>query len=167
MLKRSVELILVRGSNHARTILMSERGASKHGAGTIAFPGGHVEHLDSEERDETLCEAACREASEELGSAIEQAVRTAFDSGQVAVAAIVDDLRQHGSQYIHTAFTITVPEGVEPDAAAVDSSEHVDLRWRRLEEINSLVNSGRIYPPHQAQLHAYLMGGGRYIEQHD
>lgn len=161
-LRRSVEAILVRGEGESQQLLMSKRGPAKHGAGTVALMGGHIEEANG--RSETLREAVCREVDEELGRELAEAVRAAFQLGKATIAAVVDDLRQEGVYYLHTAFMIPIPHSIEPDPDAIDSAEHVDLHWYTRSDVNELLQGGKIYPPHVAQIQAYLVGGGRYAE---
>lgn len=161
--KRSVELVLVRESAEGKQVLMSQRGPKKHGAGTFALPGGHIERLDAEDRMETLGEAAYRETTLELGAPLAEAVAKAFKLGIVAVVAVVDDLRQH-DQYLHTALAIQVPDGLTPDPDAPEAWEHTDLRWRSMQEVSDLSASNKIYPPHIEQVKAFLADEARYAE---
>ena len=160
-LKRSVELVLVCETAEGKQILMSQRGPKKHGAGAYALPGGHIERLDTEDRMETVGEAACREAMLELGAPLAEVVAKAFTLGKVAVIAVVDDLRQD-VQYLHTTLAIQAPSGLAPDPEAPEAWEHTDFRWRSMDELSELTMSSKIYPPHAAQVEAFLAGEARY-----
>ncbi len=154
-LKRSVELFLIRESGGERQILMSQRGPQKHGAGTFAVPGGHMERLGSNDRWETLSEAARREARLELGDALADVVDDAFRRRQVRVMSVVDDLRQK-VQYVHTAFAIQVPDNIDPNPNAAEGWEHSNLRWRSVQEVAELSAADKIYPPHADHVKAFL-----------
>lgn len=157
-LRQSVELLFVRGEGEEQKLLTSKRGPQKHGAGLIAVPGGHLEHL------ETVQQAAIRETTEELGEAMGQAVLAVLSQNQGIVGARIDDLRQEGILYQREALIINLPDGVEPDPDAIDQHEHVDLCWRSKAELKTAAAQGNIYPSHAVQIESFIAGTHPYIE---
>lgn len=160
-LKRSIELFIIKDGTH---LLMSKRGPMKHGAGKFAVPGGHIDWNTQLDRWETYAECAVREATEELGAQLGEAVAIAFQTDKVSVGAVVDDVRPSASppvHYLHIALIIDIPGDIEPDYAALDAHEHVDLGWHLIQEVGTLTKS-QLYPPHFQQICAFLNGDHRY-----
>lgn len=164
-LKRSVELIFARTNPGGyREILMGERGASKHGAGKIAVPGGHCEWLKEAGRWETRQEAAIRETEEEIGSEFAGVVRQAFSTGSVTVVSVVDDIRE-STLYDHLVLLFSVGQGIEPDPNATNADEHTDLQWRSVHGITDI--GERLYLSQRRQLYSFLIGDHRYVQIDD
>lgn len=140
-LRRSCEMLFVRNGE----ILLGKRGLSKHGAGTWALPGGHVE------LGEAADEAVIRETREELGVELSTIAANILRSGNCTVI-VVDDRRPDAKppvHYVHTAFTITVPSGVE--AVNQEPSACVELRWFPKTELPI----DNLYPPHVRVITSY------------
>ena len=162
--RQSVKLLLVHGSGDNRQLLLRQRGPAKHGAGTVALPGGHIEYAEDANRLETIREASVREAREELGDAIADTIAVAFDKDLARIAACVDDVQENGVQYRHIAVQIPIANDVEPDLNAVDHDEHTDLHWRPVTEVARLLQEDKIYPQHRTQVLSFVREAALYTD---
>jgi ADP-ribose pyrophosphatase YjhB (NUDIX family) len=128
-------------------ILFGKRASGRHGAGTWALPGGHVES------DETADEAAIRETREELGDNLAIAAAQVIKSGKFTVA-VVEDRRPTAAppvHYVHTSFTITLPRSIE----ALNQEPHTCEALRWFPKTKLPIN---VYPPHIAVIRNYVEG---------
>lgn len=119
--------------------LMGRRRGS-HGAGTLAFPGGHLEH------GETVAQAAVREVREETGLTVEVSPHILYVSESPLHGGIVDGQGMHYLTLVVRGRivpgTSTIPQEIEPD-------KFTDLRWVPWLEMASL-NPGILFAPAQA-----------------
>jgi len=138
----AVEALLVRDGK----ILLSRRGPDRHGAGTWALVGGHVEN------GELACDALLRELREELGDAFADAL----DPAGFELASFVDDRRPSAEPpvlYVHASFVVEVPPDAEPVNA--EPSLCAELSWF---STLALPAEHQLYAPHRAPLENYLTG---------
>lgn len=104
-----------------KKILLGKR-KNCYGAGTWAFPGGHLEF------GERLVDCICREMSEEIGAHL-----TPEDFGEpvsIVDGSIDDDKNKH---HVHVSFAYAAPNGFEPKLMEPDLCE--EWRWFDVHEL--------------------------------